>query len=212
MVAIVATWTFAQVARQSEEMAHQSEQINALAEALSAEQEAAENRGETPVAPEPDELIDDPDAVAPTPVGPSDEQVLEAVEAYFRAHPVEDGEDASPAQIAAAVLNYLADHPPAPGEPGPPPTEGQILEAVAVYFAANPPPSGPPGRDGTDGSDGKDAEPLTSERIQAELAAYFEAHPIQRCDPGWEYGVITVLTTGPPTDISTCIPAGSTAD
>lgn len=180
----------------------QHERVDVLAQALADEQAAAEDRGETPVAPPPDELIEDPDAEYPPPPGPTDEQVLAAVQDYFREHPVEDGKDASPAAIAVAVINYLTEHPPEPGEPGPAPTAEQISAAVADYLAANPPPSGPPG---ADGEDGKDAEPLTSAEIQAELDAYLAAHPIEMCDPGWEAAVITVLTTGPPTDITTCV-------
>ena len=83
------------------ESIRQQDQIDALAEALAAEQAAAEERGESPVAPAPEDLLEDPEAPPPEPIGPTDAQVLEAVQAYFAANPVEDGEDASPAQIAA---------------------------------------------------------------------------------------------------------------
>lgn len=199
VAAVLMAWTLSQVQRQAD-------QIDALAAALGDEQSAAVANGEDPVAPEAEELIEDPEYTPPPePIRPSDDQVQEAVEAYFREHPVQDGENASPPQIAAAVINYLTDHPPAPGQPGPAPTEEQLLNAVAVYLAANPPPPGPPGADGTDGADGRDAEPLTSERIQAELAAYLAAHPLETCDPGWTSTVLTVLTTGLPTDITTCV-------
>jgi hypothetical protein len=194
-------WTAMQVQHQADQNNHQSDQIDALAAALAAEQEAAENRGESPVAPDPEELIEDPAVEIPEAVGPSDEQVLEAVHAYFREHPVEDGKDASPADIVAAVVNYLSENPP---EPGPPPTAEQLLSAVATYLQANPPPAGPPGADGRDGEDGEDGHTPTSAEIQAELAAYLEANPIKRCDDGWEYTVLTVLTPGPPTDIMVC--------
>jgi hypothetical protein len=206
LCALAFGWTAMQVQQQSDQNNYQSEQIDALAAALAAEQEAAENRGESPVAPDPEELIEDPDTELPAPVGPSDDQVLEAVHAYFREHPVKDGEDASPAAIVAAVVNYLTENPP---EPGPPPTDEQLLAAVSTYFAANPLPSGPPGADGKDGADGEDGHTPTSEEIQAELAAYLEAHPIKRCDEGWEYTVLTVLTPGPPTDIMVCTPQQS---
>jgi type II secretory pathway pseudopilin PulG len=205
LVGIALTLTFVRAEQQSDAMAEQSEQIDALYGALEAEQEAAVNNGETPVAPAPDELIDDPDAERPAPVGPSDEQVLAAVQAYFRENPVQDGEDASPAAIAAAVINYLTENPPVPGEPGPAPTADQISNAVASHLAANPPPAGPPGTNGTNGVDGEDGHTPTSAEIQAELDAYLDAHPIEMCDPGWEAGVLTVLTTGPPTEITTCV-------
>jgi len=205
LVAIALTWTFVRAEQQADAMAEQSEQIDALAGALSAEQQAAEDRGETPVAPAPDELIDDPDAEAPPPERPSDEQVLAAVQAYFREHPVQGGEDASPAAIAAAVINYLTEHPPAPGEPGPAPTGEQISNAVATHLAANPPPAGPPGTNGSNGADGEDGHTPTSEEIQAELDAYLEANPIEMCPAGTSAEAITVLTTSMPTDIVACV-------
>lgn len=205
VIAIALGWMVTQVQQQGARNDRQSEQIDALAGALTAEQEAAEDRGETPVAPEPEELIEDPDAEAPPPERPSDEQVLTAVQQYFREHPVEDGKDASPAAIAAAVINYLTENPPEPGRPGPAPTAEQISSAVAAHLAANPPPAGPPGADGADGTDGEDGHTPTSEEIQAELDAYLDAHPIEMCDPGWTATVLTVLTTGAPTEITTCV-------
>lgn len=199
LAALTLAWTFVLDNRQGA-------QIDALYDALAAEQQAAEDRGEQPVAPAPEELLEDPGAAPPNPVGPSDDQVLAAVEAYFAVHPVEDGEDASPAQITTAVVNYLTEHPPEPGEPGPAPTEEQVLSAVATYLSENPPPQGPQGPAGADGEDGHTP---TSEEIQAELAAYLEEHPIDRCDPGWEYAVLEVFTTGPPTEITTCVRADS---
>lgn len=200
--AVVIAWVVVVADRQSDRIDHQDEQIAALAAALADEQSAAEGRGETPVAPAPEELIEDPEAPAPTPVGPSDEQVLEAVESYFRVHPVEDGQDATPAAIAAAVINYLTEHPPAQGEPGPAPTGDQILAAVSTYLAANPPPAGPQGPAGADGEDGHTP---TSAEIQAELAAYLQAHPVEMCPTGTTAQALTVLTVGAPTDIVACV-------
>lgn len=183
----------------------QHERVDVLAQALADEQAAAEDRGETPVAPPPDELIEDPDAEYPTPPGPTDEQVLAAVYSYFREYPVEDGEDASPAMIAAAVIRYLTEHPPEPGEPGPAPTEEQLLAAVASYLTANPIPAGPPGPAGADGEDGEDGHTPTAEEIQTELDAYLAAHPIEMCPTGTTAEAITVLTTSAPTDIVACV-------
>ena len=145
-------------------------------------------------------LIDDPDAEASPPesigrAGPGRCRGSTSLE-----HPVEDGENASPAAIAAAVINFLTENPPEPGTPGPAPTAEQISTAVATYLAANPPAAGPPGADGQDGEDGADAEPLSSAEIQAEVDAYLDAHPLEMCDPGWTAAVLTVLTVGrPPT-------------
>lgn len=197
-VALAATlaWTLTQIQTQGE-------RVDALAAALEAEQQAAEDRGETPVAPEAEEIIEDPE-VAEEDVAdaPSDEQVLAAVEAYFREHPVEDGEDASGADIAAAVINYLTENPVEDGEPGPAPTDEQILAAVATYLTENPPAAG---ADGEDGQDGEDGHTPTSEEIQAELAAYLEANPIQMCPSGTAAEAHTVLTTGGTIDAIVCV-------
>jgi hypothetical protein len=199
LVAVALGWTVTQVQQQGARNDRQSEQIDALAGALTAEQEAAEDRGETPVAPEPEELIDDPEAELPEPRGPSDEQVYAAVSAYFTAHPVQDGENASPAAIAAAVGNYLSENPPEQGDPGPPPDGQQVASAVEAYLTANPPPAGPPGADGEDGAD------ATPEAIASEVAAYMETHPIEHCWPGYSLVAHTVLTTDGPTDQVDCV-------
>lgn len=190
----------------------QEARVDALSSGLAAEQQNIEEDGGTPVAPAPEEIIEDPDAEPPPPVGPSDEQVQAAVEEYFAEHPVEDGENASPAQIAAAVIRYLTENPPAPGEPGPPPTDEQISNAVAAYLAANPPPAGPPGQDGADGAngtngaDGEDGRAPTSEEIQAALDAYLEANPLPTCPPGTTAEARTLLVTdGPPVDAVVCV-------
>lgn len=196
LIAIALGWTVTQVQQQSARNDRQSEQIDALAGALTAEQEAAQDRGETPVAPEPEELIQDPGAELPEPRGPSDEQVYAAVSAYFTAHPVQDGEDASPAAIAAAVGNYFAANPPEQGEPGPPPSGDQVAAAVQTYLTEHPPPAGPPGEDGED---------ATPEAIALEVAAYMETHPIEYCPEGYSLIVHTVLTTDGPTDQIDCV-------
>ena len=203
VLGVAVTWGAVEVGHQGDQLDRQAETVDVLAQALADEQSAAEARGEEPVAPDAEDLIDDPEYTPPPePLAPTDAQVREAVRAYFADNPVEDGKNASPAQIAAAVINYLTENPPDPGEPGPAPTADQILAAVATYLAANPPPAGEPGENGADGEDGHTP---TSAEIQAELDAYFEAHPIETCDPGWEMQVITVLTPGPPTDITTCV-------
>jgi len=199
LISVALGWTVTQVQQQSAHNDRQSEQIDALAGALAAEQDAAEDRGETPVAPEPEELIEDPETKLPEPQGPTDAQVYAAVSAYFTAHPVEDGEDGedvSPAQIAAAVGNYLTEHPPEQGEPGPPPSGDQVAAAVETYLIANPPPAGPPGEDGEDAS---------PEAIAQAVAAYIETHPIEYCPDGYSLIAHTVLTTEGPTDQIDCV-------
>jgi hypothetical protein len=65
LCALAFGWTAMQVQQQADQNNHQSEQIEALAAALTAEQEAAEERGETPVAPDPEDLIEDPGLTGP---------------------------------------------------------------------------------------------------------------------------------------------------
>jgi hypothetical protein len=202
LLAVALGWTVTQVQQQGDANAHQSEQIDALAAALAAEQDAAEERGETPVAPDPQDLLEDPE-FTPEPgpqgepgPGPSDSQVYAAVSAFFTAHPVEDGEDAAPADIAAAVGNYLTEHPPEQGDPGPPPSGQQVAAAVETYLIANPPPAGPPGENGEDAS---------PEAIAAAVAAYMETHPIEYCPEGYSLVPHTVITTDGPTDQIDCV-------
>lgn len=203
LVAVAIGWTVTQVRQQVDANDHQSQQIAALAAALEAEQEAAEERGETPVAPDPADLLEDPEyspepgPSGPPGPGPSDTQVYAAVSAYFAAHPVEDGEDASPAAIAAAVGNYLTEHPPAEGDPGPPPSGDQVAAAVEAYLIEHPPPAGPPGADGAD---------ATPEAIAAEVAAYIETHPIEDCQiEGYSLLAHTVITTDGPVEQIDCV-------
>jgi type II secretory pathway pseudopilin PulG len=205
LISLALGWTVTLVQQQGDRNDRQSEQIDALAAALAAEQEAAEDRGETPVAPDPSELLDDPQfepepgPSGPAGPGPSDSQVYAAVSAYFTAHPVEDGEDgadASPTAIAAAVANYLTANPPAQGDPGPPPSAQQIADAVEAYLTEHPPPAGPPGADGDD---------ATPEEIAAQVAAYLDTHPLEYCPDGYSLVAHTVLTTEGPTDQIDCV-------
>jgi len=167
----------------------QADRVDVLAEALAAEQQAAEDRGETPVAPDPSDLIDDP-TYSPGPRGeagppPTDQQVRDAIETYFAEHPIEDGKDATPEQIAAAVAQYLVENPPERGAAGPPPTSEQVAAAVANYLEANPPPAGPTGEPG---------RAPTAEEIAAAVEAYIAEHPIDWCPSGTEPQEHEVLT------------------
>lgn len=165
------------------------DQVAAGMAALEDEQQAAEDRGESPVAPAPSELMDDP-TYSPEPQDesgppPSDEQVRSAIAAYFDEHPIEDGKDATPEQIAEAVAEYLVQNPPKQGATGPPPTAEQVAAAVAEYLEANPPPPGPPGEAG---------RPPTAEEIADAVEAYIAEHPIDWCPGGSEPQEHEVLT------------------
>jgi len=175
----------------------QGEQINAFASALTAEQDAARSRGETPVAPEPSELIEEPTYEAPEPQpapGPTDAQVLSAVASYFADHPVEDGETPSAAAIAAAVSNYLTENPPSPGEPGPGPTAEQVASAVEIYLIAHPPEPGPQGPG------------PTAEQVAAGIEDYLLEHPVELCPDGYESQAHELLTaSGATIEAAVCV-------
>lgn len=186
----------------------QGAQVEALSAALGDEQSAAEARGETPVAPSPDDLIEDPDYRGPQgPPGPppTDEAVYAAVESYFLEHPVEDGRTPSAAEVAAAVSAYLTENPPEPGEPGPPPSAEQVAAAVEAYLTANPPAPGEPGEDGEDGAQGPPGPGPAPEDIAAAVQAYIEEHPLPMCPEGSSAEAITVLTSDGATDVVTCV-------
>lgn len=205
LVAAAIAWIAVGAGRQSDRVDRQDEQIAALSQALADEQSAAEAEGLTPVAPPPDDLLDDPEyEPLPGPSGPpgpapTQAQIGAEVAQYFEEHPLLGQPTA--AELAAAVASYLAEH---PAEV----PDDRVYEAIAVYLTANPPPAGEDGTDGKDGTDGAQGDPgppPTGAEIKAAVDAYFEEHPIQPCDePGFEYTVVTVVTTGPPTDILTC--------
>lgn len=203
LVLVLIGWTLLRVQLQDA-------QVDALSAALGDEQSAAEARGETPVAPSPDDLIEDPDYTGPPgPAGPegpppSDEAVYAAVESYFLEHPVEDGRTPSPAEIAAAVSAYLSENPPERGEPGPPPSAEQVAAAVEAYLTANPPVPGEPGEDGEDGAQGPPGPGPAPEDIAAAVQAYIEENPLPQCPPEWPAGVREVLTTDGPIEQLGC--------
>jgi hypothetical protein len=194
----------------------QDARVDALYDALATEQQATEDRGETPVAPEPDELIEDPDAEipagppGPAGPGPTDEQVYDAVAAYLADHPV-TAEGPSSAEIAAAVAEHLRDHPPGP-------TPEQVSAALVAYLTEHPPEPGADGQDGVDGAPGPPGPagpegppgdrgpPPTAEEVAAAVQAYMEEHPLPDCRvDGFTYTTLTVVTLdGPPTEIITC--------
>lgn len=203
VAAVVLGWLLYAVPRQAD-------QIDALESALNDEQSNAEANGLEPVAPPPEELIEDPEYTGPQgPAGPegpppSDEAVYDAVTAYFIEHPVEDGRTPSAAEIAVAVSSYLTENPPEPGEPGPPPSAEQVAAAVEAYLTANPPAAGEPGEDGEDGAQGPAGPPPSAAEIAAEVESYIEEHPLPMCPPEWPAGVREVLTTDGPIEQLGC--------
>lgn len=112
--------------------------------------------------------------------GPTDAQVYTAVTLYMTGRELVD-----PADLAAAVADYLAAHPPADGKDAPPITGEQILAQLAVYLTANPPPAGEKGDPG---------RPPTAEEILAAVADWFAANPGPYCPSGFEPREVDLVT------------------
>lgn len=177
--------------------------VAALADALSAEQEAAEARGDQPVADDPETIIDDPGAEVTA--GPTDDQVDDAVAAYFAEHPAPDG-DVSESELVAAVAAYFADNPVSNGKngaTGPGPTDEQVSAAVTRYFEANPVQ---PGEQGEKGETGETGRPPTAEEIGAAVQAWIDANGLPACPEGSTPEAHTLLTLdGGTVDVVVCV-------
>ena len=175
----------------------QGERVDAMSAALTAEQDAARSRGETPVAPDPSALIDDPQYQGPKGdpgPAPTDAQVLAAVASYFEEFPVKDGESPSAAEVAAAVANWLTENPPADGEPGPAPSAEQLAAAVETYLTQFPPADGPQGPG------------PTAEQIADAIEAYLLEFPIELCPDGFQSQAHELLTTsGATIEAAVCV-------
>jgi hypothetical protein len=194
----------------------QQARIDALSAALGDEQSATEERGDDPVAPAPEDLLDDPEYVpSPGPSGPSGPpgppgpslstaQIQAAFAAYFDAHPYQF--EPSAAELTAAFAAVLAEHPDL--------LYDQLYAALADYLAANPPAPGPAGADGQDGTDGQDGadgaqgepgRPPTHEEIKTEIEAYIAEHGLPLCPEGSAAEAQTVLTTSGTVDAVICV-------
>lgn len=107
--------------------------------------------------------------------GPTELQIMAAVNEFFRVNPPQPGRPPSASEIAIAVSNYLSANPPAtgpPGERGPGPTAEQVADAVEDYLTENPPPAGPAGPG------------PTPEQIADAVQAYIEDNPLPLCPVG----------------------------
>lgn len=195
LVLLVLAWTIVRLSTQSR-------QIAALSTALSQEQHAAKQEGRTPVAPPPGRIIHSPGVVgtpkpipSPSPVGPSDVQVQDAVAVYFAVHPpVAPGPDV--ATVRTFVAQYIAAHPPAPGptgpsgpsgSPGPPGASGVPGEPGPTGASGDIGPSGPegpPGPEGPQGPPGEVGSP-TDAQVQAAVNEWFATHPLPVCPDGF---------------------------
>lgn len=124
----------------------QQRQINALASALSSEQDAARARGETPVAPDPSKLLDDPRFRGAEGRAGRGVTGVECVAGRWRIeysdHTTDDDAGDCTGDRGPTGLPGSAGSPGADGAQGSPGTPGE---------AGPPGPSGPAGEDGTDG-------------------------------------------------------------
>lgn len=137
-------------------------QVGALASA--ANQNAA---GERTLASQVQQLGGTPAVRVPTAAvgpsgpqgpGPSQQQINDAVNAYFGAHPLPPGQLPTATQVATAVAAYL--------EANPPVTPAQVVAAVVSYCSTANGCRGPSGADGQPGQNATDAQ------VAAAVSAY----------------------------------------
>jgi hypothetical protein len=126
----------------------QQRQIDTLAAALSAEQDAARARGETPVAPPPDDLLDDPrfrGAQGPQGRGVALVECLAGRwQITYSDREVRDAGDCTGDRGPRGVAG-------SPGLAGSPGADGGQGDPGSAGEPGPPGPSGPAGEDGTDG-------------------------------------------------------------
>lgn len=127
-----------------------SARVDALAAALTKEQRAAEAEGRDPVAPPPEDIVEDPGVVEQPPPQVDTAQIVREVLAQLP--PPREAPPPTQAQVDAAVTRVCAARACAP-------TDEQVATEVAMFLTANPPAPGSPGQDGTDGAPGADGQP-----------------------------------------------------
>lgn len=137
-------------------------QADALSVALTQQRSQAEQSGQTPVAPAPEEIRRDPKIVQgkpgePGPPGPSgtDGQPGEPGNPGPSGPPGTPGPNGKPGTDGASIVGPSGPSGP-PGPPGP----GGAAGLPGPDGKAGEP--GPPGRDGEDGTDGEDGRPPSS--------------------------------------------------
>lgn len=141
---------------------HDRAQMDALSRSNDALRHQVEQLGATPVAPPASEVKANP-STAPTSVptegsGPTDEQVREAVAAYFQLHPVVDTTPPDPATVQAFVDAYLKTHPAPAGASGSPGVQGS---------------PGTNGKDGAKGDTGRGVDHFSCDPEATELTVFY---------------------------------------
>lgn len=136
-------------------------QNDELGAALDTQIEASVEAGAPQVVPDSETIRDETPVDIPSPIGPTDRQVRDAVEQVLDANP-----QFTRTQIIQAVTDYLVANPPEDGEPGANATPEMVATAVAGYCLS---------REECQGEDGEDAPPVTEEQILAQVDAYCAA-------------------------------------
>lgn len=194
-------------------------QLTAMHNALQDEQQAARDRGEEPVAPEPDDLMDDPDGYdgAKT-TGMSEAEVRdlvrEAVRDYVKGIDTDDDDQVTESDIIAAVSNALAKR-------GVEIFGDRLAKLVGDEVAqqlaeielprgeqgesGEPGASGSPGPQGEQGEQGEAGRPPTPEEIGAAVEAFVAERGLPMCPDGYETQELDVLTTSGTKDSILCV-------
>lgn len=191
-------------------------QVNAMHAALEDEQQAIEDRGDEPVAPKPDDLMDDPDGydgAKTTGLSESEvrELVREAVRGYLSDLDTDEDERVTEADIIAAVSNTLA-------------KRGIELfgdrlaklvgDEVAEQLAEVELPQGEPGERGEPGASGSPGppgekgdpgRPPTAAEIGAAVEAFIAERGLPMCPDGYETQELDVVTTSGTKDSILCV-------
>lgn len=194
-------------------------QLTATSSALEDEQQAARDRGYEPVAPPPDDLLDDPGGYDGTKTTSMSEDevrglVKQAVTGYLSELDPDEDEQVTESDIIAVVSNYLSKR----GVEIFGERLAQLVgDEVTKQLAATELPRGEQGEQGTQGEQGLPGEkgdkgekgdpgpPPTPEQIGAGVAAFVEERGLPMCPDGYETQKLDVLTTSGTRDSILCV-------
>lgn len=191
-------------------------QVNALYAGLKTEQNAAKDRGDEPVAPKPDDLMDDPDGYDGEQVSGLSEAevrdiVREAVREYVGDIDADDDEQVTEADIIAAVSNALAKR---GVEIFGDRLAKLVGDEVATQLAEVELPQGErgdpgePGATGSPGPQGEQGEPgraPTAEEIAAAVEAFVAERGLPMCPDGYQTEELDVVTTSGTRESILCV-------
>lgn len=149
LMAVVLAWVVLVVTSLQSASDARQEAIEVLSEDVRALRDQVQATGEEPVAPDPEERVEElPDPTLVGPIGP-------------RGPEGPAGRPPTVEEIRAAVNVVLAGNPSL--------TRPQIVAAVTTYLQANPPPAGPAGEPGAEGPEGR---PPTADEVSVAVATF----------------------------------------